>query len=145
LVIKKEYKALILALVKSHAMGSTEPGSQKSTNDVESMDLVSGKGKGLVILLHGGPGLGKTSTAETVARYTKRALYPITCGDLGERADEVDKALQRHFNLAHRWGCVLLLDEADVFLAQRSERDVQRNAIVSGKYSLNVQVHPTGG
>lgn len=26
----------------------------------------------------------------------------------------------RHFNLAHRWGCVLLLDEADVFLAKRN-------------------------
>lgn len=30
--------------------------------------------------------------------------------------------MERHFKLAHRWGCVLLLDEADVFLAKRDVR-----------------------
>lgn len=28
--------------------------------------------------------------------------------------------MEGHFKLAHKWGCVLLLDEADVFLAKRS-------------------------
>lgn len=35
--------------------------------------------------------------------------------------------------LAQAWDCVLLLDEADVFLAQRSRNDVSQNALVSGK------------
>lgn len=30
--------------------------------------------------------------------------------------------MESHFKLAHRWGCVLLLDEADVFLARRDVR-----------------------
>lgn len=37
----------------------------------------------------------------------------------------------KHFKLAHRWGCVLLLDEADVFLAKRNKSDVKRNGLVS--------------
>jgi hypothetical protein len=30
--------------------------------------------------------------------------------------------MENHFKLAHKWGCVLLLDEADVFLAKRDVR-----------------------
>jgi hypothetical protein len=30
--------------------------------------------------------------------------------------------MEQHFKLAHKWGCVLLLDEADVFLAKRNVR-----------------------
>lgn len=40
----------------------------------------------------------------------------------------------KHFKLAHRWGCVLLLDEADVFLAKRNKSDVKRNGLVSCKW-----------
>ncbi|OJD30509.1 aaa family atpase [Diplodia corticola] len=124
LVINQKHKDMVLALVRSHHSGPrAEAGG--------SMDLVRGKGRGLIILLHGAPGVGKTSTAETVAAYTKRPLYPITCGDIGEKADQVEKTLEKHFQLAHKWGCVLLLDEADVFLAKRTEGDVQRNALVS--------------
>ncbi|KAL6856545.1 P-loop containing nucleoside triphosphate hydrolase protein [Trichoderma novae-zelandiae] len=52
--------------------------------------LLNNAGKGLIILLHGAPGTGKTSTAECVAELCKRPLYPITCGDLGTTAVEVE-------------------------------------------------------
>lgn len=94
-------------------------------------DLVRGKGKGLIILLHGVPGVGKTSTAECVAEYTNRPLLSITCGDIGDNAADVQKHLEYYLNLAHRWGCVMLLDEADVFLTARSRDDMHRNAVVS--------------
>nr|AGQ21998.1 hypothetical protein [Pestalotiopsis fici] len=89
--------------------------------------------RGCIILLHGVPGVGKTSTAECVAAHTKKPLYPITCGDVGYKAEDVERNMESHFKLAHRWGCVLLLDEADVFLARRDEqqKDVQRNGLVS--------------
>ncbi|EEU37041.1 uncharacterized protein NECHADRAFT_5382, partial [Fusarium vanettenii 77-13-4] len=80
-------------------------------------------GRGCIILLHGVPGVGKTSTAgkfqQCVAVHTKKPLYPITCGDIGYRPEDVERNLGHHFRLAHKWGCVLLLDEADVFLAKR--------------------------
>ena len=58
-------------------------------------------------------------------------MYPITCGDLGSTALEVEKSLKKHFTLASKWDCVMLLDEADVFLAMRKQEDLRRNSIVS--------------
>ena len=122
LVIPQEYKKTVKALVKTHALGS---------ENSHQVDLVRGKGKGLIILLHSVPSVGKTSTAECVAAYTKRPLIPITCGDIGQTAQEVEKNLEDIFLLARSWGCVLLLDEADVFLAKRQVDSVERNALVS--------------
>ncbi|KAJ5537845.1 hypothetical protein N7494_007324 [Penicillium frequentans] len=73
----------------------------------------------------------KTSTAECVADHTRRPLFPVTCGDIEDNAEFVEKNLERNFQLAHKWGCVLLLDEADVFLKRRNDTDLPRNAIVS--------------
>lgn len=45
--------------------------------------------------------------------------------------------LGKSFQLARKWGCVLLLDEADVFMGERSGSDVQRNSLVSGEAFFN--------
>jgi hypothetical protein len=50
-------------------------------------------------------------------------------GDLGTTAREVEGTLERNFELANRWGCILLLDEADVFLAKRTTQDFVRNGL----------------
>ncbi|KAL9083867.1 MAG: hypothetical protein Q9165_008337 [Trypethelium subeluteriae] len=147
LVLPKGHKDLVLALVKNHSSGSRK-GDRMTHSEVDplkmerlSMDMVKDKGKGLIILLHGVPGVGKTSTADTVAVYTGRPLYPITCGDVGSTPEEIETRMERHFKLAHKWGCVLLLDEADVFLDKRERGDILRNGLVSGKFffeSLNI-------
>ncbi|KAK3305667.1 uncharacterized protein B0T15DRAFT_396394 [Chaetomium strumarium] len=130
LVIDPDIKKTVLGLVTNH---ERQADAEKMINGgLSSVDLVPGKGRGLIILLHGEPGVGKTSTAECVAAYTKRPLFPITCGDIGDKAEAVETNLEKNFQLAHKWGCVLLLDEADIFLSARSEEDIQRNAIVSG-------------
>jgi len=99
-------------------------------------DLVRGKGEGIIMLLHGPPGVGKTSTAECVAELCNRPLFQITCGDIGTEPKDVEKNLDDNFRLAHRWGCVLLLDEADVFLTRRGQEDLKRNSLVSGTYRV---------
>lgn len=43
-------------------------------------------------------------------------------GDVGYEPEDVERNMGKHFRLANRWGCVLLLDEADVFLAKRNVR-----------------------
>lgn len=43
----------------------------------------------------------------------------------------VEQSLQENFRIAEAWGCIVLLDEADVFLARRDKNDLQRNALVS--------------
>ncbi|KAI1760959.1 hypothetical protein GGR53DRAFT_525556 [Hypoxylon sp. FL1150] len=130
LVLPPGYKDMVLAMVKNHT-ASTSVLGKEGVRQTSEVDLVKGKGKGCIILIHGAPGVGKTSTAECVAAYTKRPLFPITCGDIGYQLDIVEKNLDRLFYLAHRWGCVLLLDEADVFLAKRSKEDIKRNGLVS--------------
>lgn len=54
-------------------------------------------------------------------------------GDLGTTAREVEEELERNFALASRWGCILLLDEADVFLSARERMDFTRNGLVAGE------------
>ena len=129
LVLPPGHKDTVEALVNRHSRYIEAVGTR--TEITSSMDLVTGKGNGLIILLHGAPGVGKTSTAECVAEKTKRPLFAITCGDLGESAIEIEENLEKNFSLAHRWGCLLLLDEADVFLSVRSQTDLRRNAVVS--------------
>ncbi|KAI0451718.1 P-loop containing nucleoside triphosphate hydrolase protein [Xylaria acuta] len=97
----------------------------------EKTDVVRGKGRGLIILLHGVPGVGKTSTAECVADLFRRPLFQITSGDLGTTAKEVEDALEENFSLASRWNSILLIDEADVFLAERTKEDFVRNSLVA--------------
>ncbi|GME27268.1 aaa family atpase [Neofusicoccum parvum] len=116
---RKGHKNIIKSLVDKHF-----------AKDME-FDLVRDKGRGLIVLLHGVPGVGKTSTAECVAMAKGRPLLPITCGDLGLEPEKVEANLSRNFELAQAWDCILLLDEADVFLASRSLQDLQRNALVS--------------
>ncbi|KAK4197400.1 hypothetical protein QBC40DRAFT_285657 [Triangularia verruculosa] len=124
LVLPKGHKEMVLSLIAQHFR-------DKESKETQQVDIVAGKGKGLIILLHGAPGVGKTTTAEGVAEMFRRPLFQITCGDLGTTAPEVEAALETHFTLASRWGCVLLLDEADVFLAARSKQDFKRNGLVS--------------
>ena len=64
-------------------------------------------------------------------------LIPLNfSGDLGTTASEVESNLSTHFALASKWGCILLLDEADVFLAARTPQDFKRNGMVSGVYPV---------
>ena len=111
LILPSGVARLVESLVKTHDPQNM-PSFANSDRDHDHdhhVDLVRGKGKGLIILLHGAPGVGKTSTAECVAEYTSRPLFPITCGDIGETARDVEHNLEQIFSLAHRWGCVLLV------------------------------------
>lgn len=119
LVVKKDTKELIQALIMTRLQA--EKGA----------DLISGKGNGLIMLLHGGPGTGKTFTAETVAELAEKPLYRVTCGDIGTKPEQVEQYLESVLHLGKIWGCVVLLDEADVFLEERSLSDLERNALVS--------------
>ncbi|KAK7047184.1 hypothetical protein VNI00_006850 [Paramarasmius palmivorus] len=120
LVLDDKQKTLVHALVKQH-----------SARSMSFDDVVKGKGKGLVGLLSGNPGCGKTLTAEAVAEATRRPLYVLSAGELGVKPHEVDKRLTQVLELAQMWNAVLLLDEAEVFLQQRNGTDVMRNALVS--------------
>lgn len=119
LVADDKTKELVQALVADRIAGE------------RNTDLIQGKGNGLIILLHGGPGTGKTFTAESVAELAEKPLYPVTCGDIGIEPEQVEKYLESVLYLGNIWDCVVLLDEADVFLEEREIADLARNALVS--------------
>ena len=137
LVLSSNKKELIKALITV----------QIGNSNNRSSDIIEGKGNGLIILLHGGPGTGKTLTAETIAEHVKKPLYRVTCGDIGTDPEGVEKYLESvlctyrpccsktqahlYLDIGTIWGCVVLLDEADVFLEERTQTDLQRNALVS--------------
>lgn len=119
LVVDDETKELVQALVKHQIAG------HKST------DIIDRKGNGLIILLHGGPGTGKTFTAESVAEMAEKPLFRITCGDIGTEPEKVENYLDSVLHLGKIWDCIVLIDEAEVFLEQRNLNNLERNALVS--------------
>ncbi|RSL61419.1 hypothetical protein CEP51_013638 [Fusarium floridanum] len=94
-------------------------------------DFVKRKGKGIVILLYGPPGVGKTLTAEAVAEKSKVPLYVMSAGELGRDPAELQDALRRALTCCQLWNAMLLLDEADVFMENRSSSNLQLNELVS--------------
>lgn len=120
LLIPARQKSLVHSLVKTHVSG-----------DDSFDDMIAGKGKGLVFVLHGCPGVGKTFTAESVADHIERPLYVLNSGELGIQPKDVEDNLNKALMLAVAWNAILLIDEADVFLEQRSVQDLQRNCLVS--------------
>lgn len=132
LKIEVEHKRILKSLVGTHFQ--KQDIRRENKNVILDQDFIRGKGSGLVILLHGVPGVGKTTTAEAVALNNSKPLFALTSGDLGSTPRDVEKALRETFRLATLWDCVLLLDEADLFLAKRDVGDMERNSLVSGKY-----------
>lgn len=116
LVLPEEDKELVKAIV--------------SDDGGDFSDLIDGKGGGSIFLLHGPPGQGKTLTAEAIAEELKRPLYSISVGELGTSPDSLEETLREILDVSTVWNSVLLLDEADIFLEERDEKDIVRNAMV---------------
>ena len=57
----------------------------------------------------------------------------MSAGELGETAFEVEAALEQVLQLTANWRAILLLDECDIFLEQRTVDDIRRNRLVSSK------------
>ncbi|GIZ46082.1 hypothetical protein CKM354_000922100 [Cercospora kikuchii] len=121
LVLPNDKKSTVRALVESHKFHPAQAID----------DVIQGKGKGLVFVLHGPPGTGKTLTAESVSEALRSPLYIVSAGELGTDPARLEQELQKILDIAHSWGALLLLDEADVFLEKREVHDIHRNALVS--------------
>ncbi|EUC42158.1 hypothetical protein COCMIDRAFT_39758 [Bipolaris oryzae ATCC 44560] len=121
LVLPSQIKQNLKGLVSSHRFHAAK------TID----DVIQGKGKGLNVVLHGPPGVGKTLTGESIAEYLQCPLYAVSAGELGTNSRALEADLNRIMEITHSWGAILLLDEADVFLEARQPNDLHRNSLVS--------------
>jgi len=126
LVLDPEIKLTVKALIGKFA-------NQDGKVSPWPSDFVKNKGEGRIFLLHGSPGVGKTCTAECIAELTRRPLLSLTSGDISTSmsAGSVERSLSYFLTLGERFGALVLLDEADVYLEARRTRDLQRNALVS--------------
>ncbi|KAK2728938.1 AAA family [Colletotrichum kahawae] len=154
LVLPEGYKELILAFVESQV-------KEKDNFD----DVINGKGGGLVALLAGAPGVGKTLTAESVAEKIRAPLFKMELGEYNEDDSDDPGTTRYHhrrpggrrvavgvqhkrgdiaeaFELAARWGAVLLIDECDAYLEQRSDTSSQRNRLVS-RFLRELEYYPS--
>ncbi|KAI0889748.1 P-loop containing nucleoside triphosphate hydrolase protein [Annulohypoxylon maeteangense] len=126
LILPDKEKHLLQALISSH------------TYSRKPRDFMQQKGKGLVVLLHGTPGSGKTLTAETAAEGTRKALVSTSVGELSKGGSFIsgsasfEKELKKLLQYATVWQAVVLLDEADVFLESRKDiGSTERNSLVA--------------
>ncbi|KAJ2902746.1 hypothetical protein MKZ38_000172 [Zalerion maritima] len=149
LVLNSQYENMLLSLAQVH---------ENSTLGFD--DVIRGKGRGVVCLLHGEPGVGKALAAgsrspsptsllgglsmekrlthalrgklpERVADHCRKPLMRIEASNLGPTAESIEAGLPESFRLATKWKAVALLDEADVYLEQRTAHDLQRNGLVA--------------
>jgi len=97
--------------------------------DVLMDDIVAGKSGGTTVLCAGPPGVGKTLTAEVYAEIVRRPLYRVHSGQLGLNVAAMETALKEALLRAQRWGAVMLIDEADVYIKRRQD-DMTMNAVV---------------
>ncbi len=97
--------------------------------DVLMDDIVAGKSGGTTVLCAGPPGVGKTLTAEVYSEIIRRPLYRVHSGQLGLNVAEMEKTLKEVLTRAQRWGAVMLIDEADVYIKRRDD-NITMNAVV---------------
>lgn len=97
--------------------------------DVLMDDIVAGKSGGTTVLCAGPPGVGKTLTAEVYSEIVRRPLYRVHSGQLGLNVAAMETSLKEALLRAQRWGAVMLIDEADVYIKRRQD-DMTMNAVV---------------
>lgn len=117
--------------IKRLAESHKQAGSQD-----QSMNNFTGKGKGLTFLIHGPPGVGKTLLAECLSEEHRRPLYRINLGKLVAQYNWESK-IEEIFRQAHFWDAMLLVDEAEVILAERTQENMQQSAWVAGELNDN--------
>jgi hypothetical protein len=121
LVLDEDRKALVKLLIHHR--------------DSKYVDIIGEKSGGAIVMLCGRAGTGKTLTAEVFAESERRALYRVQCAQLtpGDKdrsiAAQLEDELLKVLTRAARWGAVLLLDEADVYVRRRGD-DFDQNAVV---------------
>ncbi|KAG9243915.1 hypothetical protein BJ878DRAFT_551732 [Calycina marina] len=94
LAIEPKRKNLTLALVASHS---------QRTPDHSFDEIAIGKGRGLIILFYGPPGVGKTLTAKALSEHLRRPLYTVAI-PLRDATSDLDDALRSRIHLALRYG-----------------------------------------
>lgn len=131
-------KNLVLAddkkqLLEEAVISSRRKQEHQVQTPVSKMDPHSKITDRLLLLFHGGPGTGKSLAAQCLANYARCPVFVIIPSAMKDDRVFFDR-LRTVFQLAKRWNCLVLVDNADTVLARRAiSQNVEHNAIITGK------------
>ncbi|KAK7523272.1 hypothetical protein IWZ03DRAFT_402526 [Phyllosticta citriasiana] len=92
LVLPHAYRRLVWAWMNAQLSQS---------DDID--DVIKGKGKGIIMLLSGELGTGKTLTSEYISEAMKKPLYSTSAGELGDDTSQVERKLGQGSETAGKW------------------------------------------
>lgn len=119
---KRSFDHLVLPapdkdLIRAMALSQSRDSSQNAA------------GTGRFLLLHGGPGTGKTLIAEVIAETIERPLFRMSLSNIGTDPTVAQQNLRTVAVMCNTWNCVVLLDGADIFLEERRPDSMGRNVM----------------
>ncbi|KAH8703647.1 hypothetical protein BGW36DRAFT_423200 [Talaromyces proteolyticus] len=116
-------KTRILDLVKS----CTTNKMQRSLLLERDYNVTGHDGNGVVLLIHGDPGTGKTFTATSVAETIQCPILTIASTrdtssvlTASSKPEDLEQFLSRQFHFAQRWGAIVVLEHAEQFLGKKN-------------------------
>jgi hypothetical protein len=122
LILPSGTKEMLLALVKSSDRSS-------KFRRYRYRDVVESKGSGILFLLYGSPGTGKTLSVEALCSLLGRPLYSVSFAELGSSVSDLEERLTDVLSLAAHWGAIVLLDEGDALVEKRKPGQFQLNSM----------------
>jgi SpoVK/Ycf46/Vps4 family AAA+-type ATPase len=115
LVLEEKSKHLLFELVRSHH------SSTFATTELESWNPAHRSNddkQGVIILLHGGPGVGKTYTARCLAESLRCPLLSVEVPSWDANTETL---LRLIFHWAEKWRGIIVLESVDTFLEAREK------------------------
>lgn len=79
------------------------------------------------MLLHGGPGVGKTTTVRSSAEHLRLPLLEISSGDIARQRSESQDVFRQLLAKANRWRAVLSLENADMLFPDSKGDDEEKD------------------
>ncbi|KAK7941417.1 uncharacterized protein PG986_013804 [Apiospora aurea] len=105
----------INAMVDAKCRGNTPRASMSSTT----------KGDGMIILLHGAPGVGKSYTVEYISTRVRRPLLILSELHRDTKREDLERTLARRFSLGEKWDAIFLIDDCDGIFAENTKEKGQ--------------------
>ena len=139
LVFDREKKSQLEDLLKQHKKSmirweeKKRSNESKSSNTTTNFDMIANKGKGLLFVLKGPPGVGKTTTVEALSELMGQPLVRMETRMISAMSKEHE--VQDIFENCERWKAILLLDEAEMLL---SHRDTGKQTTSYGSHNATV-------
>lgn len=84
----------------------------------------------VLIMLHGGPGVGKTFTVNLTAEYTRRPLISISMADIFKTGQDGPRRVRAILKMASHWNALVSLENVELLSEDEDKQDSPQHANV---------------